>query len=55
VIAAFLAKGLEPSLAAAAGAAAQQTAASLLDHQTGVVASDVVAAIPRALEGHAPL
>jgi ADP-dependent NAD(P)H-hydrate dehydratase / NAD(P)H-hydrate epimerase len=50
VIAAFLAKGLEPSLAAAAGAAAQQTAASLLAHQTGVVAGDVVAAIPRALD-----
>jgi ADP-dependent NAD(P)H-hydrate dehydratase / NAD(P)H-hydrate epimerase len=50
VIAAFLAKGLEPSLAAAAGAAAQQAAASLLEHQTGVVASDVLAAIPRALD-----
>ena len=54
VIAAFLAKGLAPSLAAAAGAAAQQAAASLLDPQTGVVASDVVAALPRAFL-HAPL
>jgi NAD(P)H-hydrate repair Nnr-like enzyme with NAD(P)H-hydrate dehydratase domain len=55
VIAAFLAKGLEPGLAAAAGAAAQQTAASLLGHQTGVIASDVVAALPRALDEHAPI
>jgi hydroxyethylthiazole kinase-like uncharacterized protein yjeF len=53
VIATFLAKGLEPALAAAAGAAAQQRAASLLDHQTGVVASDVVAALPEAID--APL
>ena len=53
VIAAFLAKGLEPSLAAAAGAAAQQLAAALVPHQTGVVASDVVARIPEVLD--APL
>ena len=49
VLATFLAKGLEPTLAAAAGAAAQQVAARLLTEQTGVVASDVVAALPRAL------
>jgi len=50
IVAAFLAKGLEPSLAAAAGAAAQQLAATLVPHRAGVVASDVVAALPRALD-----
>ncbi|HZB23085.1 MAG TPA: NAD(P)H-hydrate dehydratase, partial [Gaiellaceae bacterium] len=55
VVAAFLAKGLEPSLAAAAGAAAQQLAAALAPMQAGLVASDVVDAIPRAFEAHAPL
>ena len=49
IVAAFLAKGLEPSLAAAAGAAAQQIAASLAPHQSGLVAGDVVEALPRAL------
>jgi NAD(P)H-hydrate epimerase len=49
VVAAFLAKGLEPSLAAAAGAAAQQIAASSLPSQAGVVAGDVLDALPRAL------
>jgi ADP-dependent NAD(P)H-hydrate dehydratase / NAD(P)H-hydrate epimerase len=49
VIGAFLAKGLEPSLAAAAATAAQQLAAALVEHQSGLVASDVVAALPRAL------
>ena len=52
VIAAFLAKGLEPSLAAAAGAAAQQVAASLVPTRAGLVASDVVSALPKALEEH---
>jgi ADP-dependent NAD(P)H-hydrate dehydratase / NAD(P)H-hydrate epimerase len=50
VIAAFLAKGLEPSIAAAAGAAAQQLAATLVPHQVGLVASDVVARLPEALD-----
>jgi NAD(P)H-hydrate epimerase len=50
VIAAFLAKGLEASFAAAAGAAAQQLAATLVPHQVGLVASDVVAHIPEALD-----
>jgi NAD(P)H-hydrate epimerase len=49
IVAAFLAKGLEPSLAAAAGTAAQQLAAASVEHQAGLVASDVVAALPRAL------
>lgn len=50
IVAAFLAKGLEPSLAAAAAAAAGGVAAELLEHQRGAVASDIVAALPRALE-----
>jgi ADP-dependent NAD(P)H-hydrate dehydratase / NAD(P)H-hydrate epimerase len=49
IVAAFLAKGLEPSLAAAAAAAAGGMAAELLEHQRGAVASDIVAALPRAL------
>jgi NAD(P)H-hydrate epimerase len=48
VIAAFLAKGLEARLAAAAGAAACAVAASL-GPARGLIASDVVAALPRAL------
>ncbi len=50
VIAAFLAKGLEASFAAAAGAAAQQLAATLAPHQVGLVASDVIARLPEALD-----
>lgn len=48
-IAAFLAKGMEPRLAAAAGAAACGTAASLVPEQAGLVASDVIRLLPRAL------
>jgi NAD(P)H-hydrate epimerase len=49
ILAAFLAKGLEPVLAAAAAAAAGGVAAESLPRR-GVVASDVVAALPQALE-----
>ncbi len=49
VIAAFLAKGLDARTAAAAGAAAQQIASTLLPAQAGAVASDVVEALPAAL------
>jgi ADP-dependent NAD(P)H-hydrate dehydratase / NAD(P)H-hydrate epimerase len=49
IVGAFLAKGVDTRLAAIAGAAAQQLAASLVPHQTGLVASDVIAALPRAL------
>jgi ADP-dependent NAD(P)H-hydrate dehydratase / NAD(P)H-hydrate epimerase len=49
IIAAFLAKGLDPRMAAAAGATAQGVAASLVSYQAGMVASDVIAALPRAL------
>jgi NAD(P)H-hydrate epimerase len=50
IVAAFLAKGLEPSVAAAAAAVAHGRAGELLPHRAGVVASDVLDAIPAALE-----
>src|SRR5262249_5046530 len=49
VIAAFLAKGLDAAVAAAAGAVAHGIAASLAPAQAGLIASDVVAALPQAL------
>jgi NAD(P)H-hydrate epimerase len=49
VIGAFLAKGMDARLAAAAGAVAQGRAAEL-STQAGLVASDVVEALPQALE-----
>ena len=49
VIAAFLAKGVEPVTAAAAAATAHGIAAASVLHQAGLVASDVVAALPAAL------
>jgi hydroxyethylthiazole kinase-like uncharacterized protein yjeF len=51
VVAAFLAKGLEPQLAAAAGAVAHALAAQLAPHRAGLVASDLLGLLPRALEG----
>ena len=50
VIAAFLAKGLPGPVAAAAGAAAQAQAA-LLGPERGLVASDLVEALPDVLAG----
>lgn len=49
VVASFLAKGLDPELAAAAAAAAHGIAAAGVPEQAGLVASDVVAALPAAL------
>jgi NAD(P)H-hydrate epimerase len=49
VVAAFLAKGMEPQLAAAAGAAAQQRASVEARQRAGLVASDLIEALPRAL------
>jgi NAD(P)H-hydrate epimerase len=49
VIASFLAKGMEPVAAAATAAVAHGIAANLAPAQAGLVASDVVAALPRAL------
>ena len=54
IIAAFLAKGMEPRLAAAAGAAAQQLASIEAAHRSGLIASDVIAALPRALDAYVP-
>ncbi len=48
IVAAFLSKGLEPRLAAAAAAAAQQLASTLIP-QSGAVASDVIGALPQTL------
>ena len=49
VTAAFLAKGMEPQRAAAAACAAQQLASHEAKQRYGLVASDVVEALPRAL------
>ena len=49
VVAAFLAKGLDPATAAAAAATAHGLAAAAEPHQAGLVASDVVAALPSVL------
>jgi NAD(P)H-hydrate epimerase len=49
VVAAFLAKGVEPLLAAAAAATVHGIAAATVPSQAGLVASDVAAAIPAAL------
>ena len=49
VIAAFLAKGMDARLAAAAGAFAHGRAAELAPHQVGLVASDVIDSLPLAL------
>jgi NAD(P)H-hydrate epimerase len=49
VVAAFLAKGMDARLAAAAAAFAHGRAAELAPQQVGLVASDVIAALPRAL------
>lgn len=49
VIAAFLAKGMEPVHASAAAAVAHGVAASRVSRQRGLIASDVVEALPLAL------
>jgi NAD(P)H-hydrate epimerase len=49
IVAAFLAKGVEPQLAAAAAAAAQQRAAVEAPQRAGLIASDLIDALPRAL------
>jgi NAD(P)H-hydrate epimerase len=52
VIAAFLAKGMEAQAAAAAAAVAHGVASELVEPQTGVVASDLLPELRRALSGH---
>lgn len=51
VVAAFLAKGLSPIRAAAAASVAHGQAAALARHRAGLVASDLLAALPMALDG----
>jgi hydroxyethylthiazole kinase-like uncharacterized protein yjeF len=51
VIAAFLAKGMEPRFAAAAGAVAHGIASRLVEPHVGLVASDLLPGIQRALAG----
>jgi NAD(P)H-hydrate epimerase len=50
VIASFLSKGLGAPTAASAGAIAHGQAARLMPHQAGLVASDLLATLPAALE-----
>jgi NAD(P)H-hydrate epimerase len=52
IVAAVLAKGVEARLAAGAAAVAHGVAAELLDPQPGIVASDLLPALQRALAGH---
>lgn len=52
VVAAFLAKGMEAKLAAAAGAVAHGIAAELVSSQRGMIASDLLPELRRALGGH---
>jgi hydroxyethylthiazole kinase-like uncharacterized protein yjeF len=51
VIGAFLAKGMEPRLAAAAGAVTHGLASRLVVPQSGLVASDLLPAVQRVLDG----
>jgi ADP-dependent NAD(P)H-hydrate dehydratase / NAD(P)H-hydrate epimerase len=50
VIASFLSKGLDPTTATAAAAVAHGHAASLAPHSAGLVASDLLDLLPRALD-----
>jgi NAD(P)H-hydrate epimerase len=50
IVAAFLAKGVEPSTAAAAAAVAHGLAAAAAPNQSGFVASDLLGLLPAALE-----
>ena len=49
IVGAFLAKGMEPQLATAAAAAAEQRASVEAPQRAGLVASDLLDALPRAL------
>ncbi len=51
VIGAFLAKGMEPRIATAAGATAHHWAAIEASFDAGMIASDLLDALPRALSG----
>jgi ADP-dependent NAD(P)H-hydrate dehydratase / NAD(P)H-hydrate epimerase len=49
IIGSFLAKGMEARIGAAAAATAHKVAAELAPYRVGLIASDVIAALPRAL------
>jgi NAD(P)H-hydrate repair Nnr-like enzyme with NAD(P)H-hydrate dehydratase domain len=49
IVAAFLAKGLEPRFAAAAAATAHSLAAGRIAYPAGMVASDLIAELPAVL------
>jgi ADP-dependent NAD(P)H-hydrate dehydratase / NAD(P)H-hydrate epimerase len=49
IVSAFLAKGMDPQLAAAAGAVAQQRASVEAPQRSGLVAGDLIDALPRVL------
>lgn len=51
ILAAFLAKGVEPRLAAAAAAVAHTEAAHEAPQKNGLIASDLIEALPRVLAG----
>jgi NAD(P)H-hydrate epimerase len=51
VVAAFLAKGVEAQLAGALAAAAHGVASKLVPHQAGMIASDLLPGIQRAIAG----
>jgi NAD(P)H-hydrate epimerase len=51
IVAAFLAKGMDPRIAAAAGATAHHWAAIEADQGAGLIASDLLDALPQALAG----
>ena len=52
VVACFLAKGMDPKLGAATAAVAHGVAAELVEPQRGVIASDLLPELRRALAGH---
>jgi NAD(P)H-hydrate epimerase len=52
IVAAFLAKGMDARLAAGTAAVAHGVAAELVDPQPGMIASDLLPALQRALAGH---
>jgi NAD(P)H-hydrate epimerase len=51
IVGAFLSKGMDPRLAAAAAATAHTCAAMATQLDGGLVASDVIEALPRVLSG----
>jgi NAD(P)H-hydrate repair Nnr-like enzyme with NAD(P)H-hydrate dehydratase domain len=51
IVASFLAKGLEPQIAAALAAVAHGVASKLVPNQVGLIASDLLPGIQRAIAG----